>query len=104
VSALLERWDDGQARELAAMNLFLDRSLERRRAEFLRLREELGACREQPGYVSIENALRGEWRYDCERGAVLATVTLAPTRPALIQHLELRTLAATSAPTTAACR
>ena len=104
VSALLERWDDGQARELAAMNLFLDRSLERRRAEFLRLREELGACREQPGYVSIENALRGEWRYDCERGAVLATVTLAPTRPALIQHLELRTLAASSEPTTAACR
>ncbi|MEY4848633.1 MAG: Penicillin-binding protein [Pseudomonadota bacterium] len=104
VSALLERWDDGQSRELAAMNLFLDRSLERRRGEFLRLREELGACREQPGYVSIENALRGEWRYDCERGAVLATVTLAPTRPALIQHLELRTLAATSALATAACR
>ncbi len=104
VSALLDRWDDGQARELAAMNLFLDRSLERRRAEFLRLREELGACREQPGYVSIENALRGEWRYDCERGAVLATVTLAPTRPALIQHLELRTLTASREPTTAACR
>lgn len=104
VTALLERWDDQQARERAAMNLFLDRSLDRRRAEFTRLREELGSCRERPGYVSIENALRGEWRYDCERGAVLATVTLAPTRPALIQHLELQRLEVSAEPTSSACR
>jgi len=104
VSALIERWDDREAQQLAAMNLFLDRSLERRRAEFLKLREDLGACREQSGYVSIENALRGEWRYECERGAFLATVTLAPTRPALIQHLELRRLPATPEFVTTACR
>lgn len=104
VSALLERWDDQKARELAAMNLFLDRSLDRRRAEIERLREELGACRERPGYVSIENALRGQWRYDCERGTVLATVTLAPTRPALIQHLELQQIKAADEPIAPACR
>lgn len=90
VNALLERWDDARAERLAAMNLFLDRSLDRRRQEFSNLREQLGRCKEREGFFSIENALRGEWILDCERGSVLANVTLAPTIPPRVQHLELK--------------
>lgn len=90
VESLVTKWDDSTARELAAMNLFLDRSLERRRAEFAQLGQELGVCRSRPGYVSMENRLRGDWLFDCERGTLRASVTLSPTMPPKVQHLELR--------------
>ncbi len=90
VESLVSQWDDSVARELAAMNLFLDRSLERRRAEFAQLAQELGVCRSRPGYVSLENRLRGDWMFDCERGTLRASVTLSPTIPPKVQHLELR--------------
>lgn len=92
VNALLERWDDATASRLAAMNLFRDRSLERRRAEFQALHAAVGACREREGFLYSENALRGDWLLDCERGVVQASVTLAPTVPPAIQHLEVRAL------------
>jgi CubicO group peptidase (beta-lactamase class C family) len=94
VNALLERWDDAAAARLAAMNLFLDRSLERRRAEFAALRATVGACRERPGYLYSENALRGDWLLDCERGTVQASITLSPTVPPAIQYLRVRALPA----------
>jgi hypothetical protein len=90
VNSLINDWDDARAQELAAMNLFLDRSLDKRRMGFLSLRERLGRCEEQAGFFAIENALRGQWLLDCERGSALATVTLSPTRPARVQHLEVR--------------
>lgn len=90
VNALLREWNDERAETLAAMNLFLDRSLERRRDEFSRLRNTMGDCREREGFFSLENALRGDWILDCERGSVLASVTLAPAIPLRVQHLELR--------------
>jgi len=90
VEGLVAQWGDTQARELAAMNLFLDRSLERRRAEFSQLKQELGACQSRPGYVSLENRLRGDWLFDCERGTLRASITLSPTMPPKVQHLELR--------------
>lgn len=98
VNDLLARWDDSEATQLAAMNLFIDRSLERRRGEFSRLRDALGACRERSGYLYSENPLRGDWLLDCERGVVQASVTLAPTIPAAVQHLELRALDAGADP------
>ena len=90
VESLVAKWDDATARELAAMNLYLDRSLERRRAEFAHLNQELGACRSRPGYISMENRLRGDWLFDCERGTLRASVTLSPTMPPKVQHLEVR--------------
>jgi len=90
VNALINRWDDGRAQGIAAMNLFLDRSLEKRRAEFMTLRERLGQCEQQEGFFSIENALRGQWLLDCERGSALASVTLSPTTPPRVQYLEVR--------------
>jgi len=90
VNSLLQRWDDAEIDRLAAMNLFLDRSKDRRRTEFRVLSEAMGACRERPGFLYSENALRGDWLLDCERGVVHVSVTLAPTARPGIQHLELR--------------
>lgn len=94
VNALVAAWDDETATRLAAGNLFLDRSRERRRSEFAALREAVGACRDRPGFLYSENALRGDWLLDCERGVVQVSVTLSPTVPPAIQHLELRRLPA----------
>jgi hypothetical protein len=89
VSKLIAAWDDRAAEALAADNLFLDQSRERRRAEFDRLRASHGACRPE-GAIEVENALRGEWRYVCDRGELSVTVTLAPTMPPKVQYLSLR--------------
>ena len=82
-------WDDGLARSLAAENLFLDRSLDRRRAEVMGLRRQVGACRKASGFAYVENALRGQWILPCDRGDLLVSVTLAPTMPPSVQFLEV---------------
>ncbi len=76
INSLINVWDDALLDRLAAMNLVLDRSKERRRAEFAKLRETVGFCRDRPGYLYSENALRGDWMLDCERGTVQVSVTL----------------------------
>lgn len=90
VTRLVDAWDDAAVERLAAVNLFLDRDKARRRAEFAQLRAEVGECRDAGGWVSIENRLRGDWLLRCERGDLVASVTLAPTEPPTVQHLELR--------------
>jgi hypothetical protein len=89
VSRLIASWDDRLADAIAADNLFLDQSRDRRRAQVERLRAAHGACR-SGGPIEAENALRGEWRYTCDRGEVTATATLAPTTPPRIQFLAFR--------------
>ena len=89
VTRLVLSWDDGLARSLAAENLFLDRSMERRRAEIAALREQVGVCEAGSGFAYVENALRGKWVLPCERGEVVVAVTLAPTMPAGVQYLEV---------------
>jgi len=44
VSRLIVRWDDALANDIAAENLFLDQSKDRRRAEIEHLRDTVGAC------------------------------------------------------------
>ena len=90
VSVLVDRWDDALANRIAAMNLFLDRSKERRQAELAAFRKQLGACRAADDFADVENPLRGEWLFTCDRGQLRAEVTLAPTMPPLVQHLEFR--------------
>ncbi|MEO8499577.1 MAG: serine hydrolase domain-containing protein [Vicinamibacteria bacterium] len=87
VDGLLDRWSDAGLQEIAAMNLFLDRSLDRRRKDFEALRDTHGACRAETA-IEAENALRGRWTLVCERGQVKVSVTLAPTLPPTVQHLE----------------
>jgi len=87
VDALLNEWSDAGLQKIAAMNLLLDRSLERRRSDFELLRKNHGVCRaESP--IEAENALRGRWTLTCERGRVKVNITLAPTLPPAVQSLE----------------
>lgn len=89
VTQLIERWDDRLADRIAAENLFLDQSKERRRTAIETLRTKVGRCRAD-GPFDVENALRGQWALSCERGTLRAAITLAPTMPPLVQFLSVR--------------
>jgi CubicO group peptidase (beta-lactamase class C family) len=89
VSRLVVRWDDALATNLAADNLFLDESAERRRAHLDRLRDKLGTCRAPSSFDRVENALRGDWTMPCERGRLQVAITLAPTLPPKVQFLSV---------------
>lgn len=90
VTRLIVQWDDTLADRIAANNLYLDRSKDRRRAELASLRDTVGACSPATGpFVHVENALRGTWNMTCERGQVGVAITLAPTTPPLVQFLEV---------------
>ena len=102
VSRLIVRWDDRLADEIAAENLFLDQSKERRRAEIDRLRASAGACTAGSGFDAIENALRGTWTMSCERATLQVAITLAPTMPPKVQFLSVRAVPS-EAPRTDAC-
>jgi CubicO group peptidase (beta-lactamase class C family) len=89
VTRLIDRWDDRLADRIAAENLFLDQSKERRRRALETIRAKVGACRAD-GPFDVENALRGQWTLTCERGTLRAGITLAPTMPPLVQFLSVR--------------
>lgn len=90
VSRLIDRWDDAAADRVAAENLFLDRSRDRRRAEIDALKAEVGSCRPPDRFDTVENALRGDWTLNCDRGKLQVAITLAPTSPPTVQLLSVR--------------
>ena len=90
VSKLVIAWDDQLAEKIAAENLFLDRSKDRRRKEIEDLRSKVGACTAPETFDVVENALRGHWTLSCERGKLQVAVTLAPTMPPTVQYLSVR--------------
>jgi CubicO group peptidase (beta-lactamase class C family) len=93
VTRLVTRWNDALADSVAAMNLYLDESRDRRRASIERLRSQVGdGCRNEGPFLA-ENALRGRWRMRCASGDLRVTITLAPTEPATVQFLEVRAIA-----------
>ena len=99
VSQLIVNWDDALADRIAAENLFLDRTKERRRAEIERLHASVGACRaDARPFDGLENALRGFWTMECEKGKLRVAITLAPTMPPRVQLLEMRELKGTESP------
>lgn len=89
VSQLVLNWDDGLADKVAAVNLFLDRSKDRRRHDIEGLRAKVGACKPTDRFTFVENALRGTWTLDCERGDLDVSITLAPTMPPTVQYLDV---------------
>ncbi|MDQ8166070.1 MAG: hypothetical protein P3A28_10000, partial [Gemmatimonadota bacterium] len=89
VTRLVMKWDAALAQSLAADNLFLDRSADRRSAEIAAHLERVGSCRAPAGFAYVENALRGQWILECERGNLLVSITLAPTLPTTVQYLEV---------------
>lgn len=90
VSQLVIRWDDTLADRIAAKNLFLDRSRERRRKEIENLTARAGSCAHPDRFDVVENALRGQWTMSCERGTLQVAITLAPTMPPTVQYLSVR--------------
>ncbi len=89
VTRLVNQWDDGLADRIAAVNLFLDESKDRRRRQITALREQVGVCRTDAAF-DVENALRGQWNLTCERGTLRVVITLAPTMPPKVQYVSVR--------------
>ena len=108
VDELYAEWNDEALQRVAANNLGLDRALETRRSEFAQLKSALGNCvlpADPSTDLKAENALRGTWTLECERGRARFWVTLAPTPIPTIQYLEataIVTLDAKLLPTLAA--
>ena len=88
------------------MNLFLDRSKDRRHREIEALKTKVGQCAAPNAFDSVENALRGVWTMKCERGDLRVSITLAPTIPPRVQFLGVSDAppAATPASPSGACR
>jgi hypothetical protein len=103
VSRLVMQWNDRLADSLAAVNLFLDRSRDRRKAEIEKLTTEVGPCRAGTGFDVVENGLRGQWTMPCDRGALRVSITLAPTMPPTVQFLEVSRAPATPPPPRGIC-
>jgi len=108
---LWKRWDDGEARSIASVNLFLDAPVEQRQAEIATLKKEVGEC-SAAGPVLPENWLRGQFNMKCAKGTVGVFFTLAPTQPPAVQYLAFQKLASenarmaapTGAPAGVACK
>jgi len=103
VASLVVKWDDAVVDRIAAQNLFLDESKDRRRAAVDRVRAQVGACTPGSGFDRVENALRGDWTMACERGRVRVAITLAPTSPPLVQFLSVRPVTAADPPRASTC-
>jgi hypothetical protein len=86
---LWRSWDTAQARQIAAVNLFLDVPEQQRKDQIERLKAEVGEC-SGIGPVTPENWLRGYFRMSCQKGDVTVLFTLAPTRPPGVQHLSFQ--------------
>ena len=92
---LWKSWDDSEAKQIAAMNLFLDAPIPQRRAEIQKLKDEVGECN-AAGPVIPENWLRGQFNLTCDKGSVGVFFTLSPTQPPAVQHLAFRKIDAAS--------
>jgi CubicO group peptidase (beta-lactamase class C family) len=107
---LWKRWDDAEARQIAAVNFFRDAPSAQRQAEIRALEEEVGECTDA-GPVVPENWMRGQFNMTCAKGTVGVFFTLAPTEPPALQHLSFQKLASpavrmgapTGAPAGVAC-
>jgi len=103
VASLVVRWDPAVADRIAAQNLFLDTSQDRRRAAIERLHDEVGACTAGSGFDHVENALRGDWTMTCARGMLRVAITLAPTNPPAVQYMSVTPVAADEKPRAGTC-
>jgi CubicO group peptidase (beta-lactamase class C family) len=103
VAKLVVQWDDAAADRIAAVNLFLDESKDRRRSVIGNLLAQVGACTAGSGFDHVENALRGDWTMACERGRLRAAITLAPTMPPKVQFLSVTTAPAVDVPRAGTC-
>jgi CubicO group peptidase (beta-lactamase class C family) len=107
---LWKQWDDAEAKQIAAVNFFLDAPADQRQAEINALKNAVGECTDA-GPVMPENWMRGQFNMTCARGTIGVFFTLAPTQPPAVQHLMFQKLASpgvrmgapTGAPAGVAC-
>jgi CubicO group peptidase (beta-lactamase class C family) len=102
-ASLVVKWDEAVADRIAARNLFLDRDKAHRRADLDDLHGKLGACRPGSGFDRVENALRGDWTMECERGKARVAITLAPTMPPKVQFFSVTIVPPGEPPRHATC-
>jgi CubicO group peptidase (beta-lactamase class C family) len=104
IAKLWTAWNDSDAKEIAAMNLFLDEPIQQRRHQIARLKAEAGECA-APGPIRPENWMRGQFNMSCKNGEIGVFFSLAPTQPPRVQFLSFQRIptAATrvTAPTSA---
>jgi CubicO group peptidase (beta-lactamase class C family) len=100
VTRLVLKWDDKLADSLAAVNLFLDQSRDRRQKAIADLVNRVGPCRAGTGFDVVENSLRGQWTLPCDKGALRVSITLAPTMPETVQFLDVTPAPAPPVPNT----
>ena len=98
VTRLVLAWNAPLADSIAAVNLFLDQSADRRRANIAALTSKVGPCTPGSGFAYVENALRGGWVLACERGQLRVDITLAPSMPPRVQYLEVADAAVAGTP------
>ena len=107
---LWKSWDTAEAKKLAAVNLFLDRSEQQRHEEIRQLKADVGTC-DSAGPLIAENWLRGQFNMTCRNATVGIFFTMAPTRPPKVQYLSFqkidsdatRLIAPTGAPAGVSC-
>lgn len=87
LTRLVDRWDDGLADELFAMNVLLDDARDRRRDQAVALRERLGVV--SAGELTVESATRGSFVLQGEVGEATVHVMLSPEVPPRIQWYEV---------------
>jgi hypothetical protein len=92
VTRLVLSWNGALADSLAAMNLFRDEPMDRRRAAIARVVQAAGGDCRPEGAMEVENALRGRWRLRCRESDLRVSITLAPTEPAQVQYLDVAAL------------
>jgi CubicO group peptidase (beta-lactamase class C family) len=89
---LWNRWDEAEAKQMAAVNFFLDTPSTQRQAEIRAVKSDVGECTDA-GPVIPENWMRGQFNMTCAKGTLGVFFTLAPTQPPTVQHLSFRKLA-----------
>lgn len=90
--AMYEAGDAAAGGKLLAMNFLMDRSAENWKAEFARLKSEVGAC-DTAAPITATGALAGRFSWRCAHGRLDGQLLLAPTAPAGIQALRLAVVA-----------
>lgn len=73
------------AREHLAMNFLLDRDADGWSSKLAKLKAEVGNC-ETTAPITATGTLSGDFTWRCSHGRIEGSLTLAPTRPALIQE------------------
>lgn len=88
ISQLIIKWDDALANRITADNFFLDAPMEARKSRWQSLAQDHGTCKPATT-IEPENALRGSWKMECDRGWLDVGITLAPTMPPKIQAIAI---------------